>query len=92
MSEKKIEMINLQSKVNIAKKNVEETKKIYRQEQKIFDKVVGNNERAEKRKRQERIVAFRMNWAAKKIQQYWRKWRKDMSRRRRRSSKKKPKK
>lgn len=92
MAEKKIEVINLQEKLKKAEQNVVETMKRHRQEKKMFDKLIGNREKEEKLMRQQIIATFRMNWAAKKIQAYWRKWRKAMSRRRRRSAFKKPKK
>lgn len=82
IGEKKIELFELEKKVNEAKEKVDKCWIIYHKEKKIFESLIGDREREEQRLRKVMIVKFSMNWAASKIQRYWRKWRKRLLRKR----------
>ncbi|TDG45855.1 hypothetical protein AWZ03_007710 [Drosophila navojoa] len=78
MIEKFVENLELTDKLNEAKKKLDEYKVLYRREQRIYNEVVVKREKEEERKKQQMILKYMMNRAARKIQKYWRAWRKSL--------------
>ncbi|EDW06620.2 trichohyalin isoform X1 [Drosophila mojavensis] len=78
MIEKFAENLELTDKLNEAQKKLDEYKVTYRKEQRIYNEIVAKREKEEERRKQEMIIRYMMNRAARKIQKYWRAWRKSL--------------
>ncbi|XP_017856375.1 PREDICTED: trichohyalin [Drosophila arizonae] len=87
MIEKFVENLELTDKLNEAQKKLDEFKLHYRKEQRIYNEIVVKREKEEERRKQEMIFRYMMNRAARKIQKYWRAWRKSLRKKNKRAKK-----
>ncbi|KAM8712010.1 hypothetical protein ACLKA7_012516 [Drosophila subpalustris] len=91
IGEKIRENLELEDQYKAAKKELDIFMVSYRKEEAIYNKIVVKYEQEEQRKQQQRILLFMMNRAARQIQKYWLKWRRDQRLKARRQNKKKRK-
>ncbi|XP_062124005.1 golgin subfamily A member 6-like protein 6 [Drosophila sulfurigaster albostrigata] len=78
MAEKIIENLDLEDKLEKAKKELNNFMITYRAEEKIYNEIVVKRELREEREKMQKILKYMMNRAARKIQKYWKKWRKEL--------------
>ncbi|KRF79082.1 dynein regulatory complex protein 9 isoform X2 [Drosophila virilis] len=83
IGEKMIEHLDLENELVEKKKLLDAFILTYKEEEKVYNNIVIKREQEDERKRQQAIMLYRMNRAARKIQNYWRAWRKSMLKRRR---------
>ncbi|XP_032596977.1 trichohyalin [Drosophila grimshawi] len=91
IGEKLRENLQLEDQYKVAKKELDDFMVDYREEEAIYNRIVVTHEREEQRKQQERILIFMMNRAARKIQKYYLKWRRDQKLKARKARKSKRK-
>ncbi|XP_034102202.1 uncharacterized protein LOC117566768 [Drosophila albomicans] len=91
IGEKIRENLELEDQYKVAKKELDIFMISYRKEEAVYNKIVVQYEQEEQRKQQQRILLFMMNRAARQIQKYWLKWRRDQRLKARRQNRKKKK-
>ncbi|XP_017083358.1 uncharacterized protein LOC108116139 [Drosophila eugracilis] len=87
IGEKMIENMQLTDEHKQCKKALDEYMVGFRKVERVYKQIVVKREEEEARHRQHRVLIFAMNRAARKIQKYWRKWKKHMRRKNKRSKK-----
>ncbi|KAH8398995.1 hypothetical protein KR222_010466 [Zaprionus bogoriensis] len=91
IAEKIRENLELEDQYKVAKKELDMFMVGYRKEEAVYKQIVVQYEMEEQRKQQQRILVFMMNRAARKIQEYWLKWRRDQRIKAKRANRKKKK-
>ncbi|KAH8384806.1 hypothetical protein KR093_008769, partial [Drosophila rubida] len=91
IGEKIRENLELEDQYKVAKMELDVFMITYRKEEAVYNKIVVKYEQEEQRKQQQRILLFMMNRAARQIQKYWLKWRRDQRIKARRQNRKKKK-
>lgn len=87
MGEKFCESLELTDQLNAAKNELKGFMVYYRKEKIIYDEIVIKREQEEQRQKKIAIISYMMNRAARKIQTYWRSWRRSMKKRNKRAKK-----
>ncbi|XP_017845895.1 coiled-coil domain-containing protein 173-like [Drosophila busckii] len=86
IGEKMRENFELEEEMKVAQREVDAFMKTYHREEAIYKAIVIKREEEEQKRKLRRIMIYMMNLAARKIQRYWRKWRRDQAKKNKRLS------
>ncbi|EDW80516.2 uncharacterized protein Dwil_GK11526 [Drosophila willistoni] len=87
--DKMVENMELNEEFSKAKKALDDFMVGFRKVEQVYKDIVVKREDAERRAHQQRVIMFMMNRAARKIQKYWKKWRRDLRKKNKRLRKQK---
>lgn len=71
-----VQIIDIDSELLTAERELNKLMKIHDKEFVVYERLVLRIEQQKERNKQVQILQFMMNFAARKIQRYWRNWRK----------------